>query len=265
MKDISTTATMLTVTLALSSAALADGHLDDRFSISPGIFITDRDTDTKLDGATEDGTKIDFEGDLGLDSSSKVFRIDGYYRFNARHRLDFSIFDLSRDGSRQIQEDIQWGDYNFLIDTVVRAEDDLTVYKAAYTYSFLRRDKGYLGASIGLHVLDSNVSLSVDGLGEGDSGSITAPLPVIGLRGQYDLNDRWSFRASSEFFSIKVDNVEGTLTDLYAGFDFAINQTIAVGLGINSVILDVDASDSGFSGAMQSSYTGGLLFLKFDF
>jgi hypothetical protein len=243
----------------------ADSHLDDRFSLSPGIFIASRDTDTRLDGTTEDGTDLDFEGDLGLDSSTSVFRLDGYYRFNSRHRLDLSVFDFSRDGSKRIQEDIQWGDYFFNIDTVVKVDDNLTIYKAAYTYSFLQREQGYIGASVGLHVLDTRVSLSIKGLGDGDRGEVTAPLPVIGLRGQYDFGNRWTFRASSEFFFVEIDDVEGSLTDLYAGFDFAINDTVSIGLGLNSVILDVEAANSGFSGTLESRYTGGLLFLMFNF
>ena len=41
----------------------AQSELDDRFSISLGAFITDRDTDTRLDSdVCGRGTEIDFEG-----------------------------------------------------------------------------------------------------------------------------------------------------------------------------------------------------------
>ena len=243
----------------------ADSVEGDRFSLSLGMFFTDRDTETQLDGTTGSGTPTDLENDLGLDSSDNVFRLDGYYRFNDRHRIDFSVFDLSRSSSKQIQRDIQWGDRLFALDTVVDSDFDLTIYKAAYTYVFMPRDEGYLGATIGLYTADTKVSLSEQNLGQAEVGDVTAPLPVIGLRGEYEFADKWTFRASGEFFFIEYEDIDGSLVDLYAGLDYSVTDSISVGLGVNSVALDVDASQSSFQGSLDWKYTGGLLFLKFDF
>ncbi len=248
--------------LALTAPAVAD---DERFSLSLGVFFTERDTKTRLDGSLDTGTPTNLESDLGLGSSDNVFRIDGYYRFNDRHRLDFSVFDLSRSSSKQIERDIQWRDRLFAIDTAIDTEFDLTIYKAAYTYSFMRRDNGYLGATFGLYIADSKVSLMEQNLGQAEVGDITAPLPVIGLRGEHEFSDGWKFRASGEFFFVEFDDVKGSLVDLYAGIDYALRDSIAIGLGVNSVALDVDSTKSSFRGSLDWQYTGGLLFLKFDF
>jgi len=238
---------------------------DDRFSLSLGVFFTDRDTEAQLDGSVVDGTRTNFEKDLDLDGSDSVFRVDGYYRFNERHRVDFSVFDLSRVSSNQITTDIQWGDTLFVIDTVVKTDNDLSIYKAAYTYSFLDRESGYLGATFGFYVADWKASLREENLGPAEVGEVTAPLPVIGLRGEYALSDRWSFRASGEFFFIEYEDVEGSLVDLYAGIDYRVLDHLSVGLGFNSVSIDVDASKSKFEGVLDWNYTGGLMFLKFNF
>lgn len=237
----------------------------DRFSLSVGVFLTDRDTKARLDSSMGDGSNTDFENDLGLNTSDSVFRIDGYFRFSERHRADFSVFDLSRKSSWQIERDIQWGDTLFSIDTVIKSDFDLKIYKAAYTYSFLHGDTGYLGATIGIHVTDSKVSLAEQNLGQAEVGSLTAPLPVIGLRGQRQLSERWTFRASGEFFFVEYDNVDGSLVDIYAGFDYSVLDNLSIGIGFNSVTIDVDATKSGFNGALNWQYSGGLVFLKFDF
>ena len=237
----------------------------DRFGLSLGVFITDRNTDAEFDGSIDDGTNIDFETDLGIDSSDTVFRVDGYYRFNERHRFDFSVFDLSRSASKQIVKDIQWGDTLFAIDTVVKTDNALSVYKAAYTYSFLNGEDGYLGATFGVYVADSKIRLEEENLGSAEVGQLTAPLPVIGLRGEYALSDRWSFRASGEFFFIEYENVDGSLVDFYAGIDYQVLDNLSVGLGINSVNINVDATDSTFNGALDWRYSGALVFLKFNF
>ena len=248
--------------LLIGVEAQADSH---DASVSLGVFVTDRDTKTRLDGTSGRGSDTDLEADLGLDASDSVFRVDGYYRFNDRHRADFSVFDLSRNAAKQIQRDIQWGDRLFVIDTVVEADNDLTIYKAAYTYSFLRRDEGYLGATAGLYVADAKVSLAEQNLGSAEVGDVTAPLPVIGLRGEYQFADRWTFRGSGEFFFVEVNDIKGSLVDIYLGVDYEVLDYLSIGLGVNAVTLDVDASKTRFQGELDWEYSGGLLFFKFDF
>lgn len=257
---------LFSAVLIVSAAPAAAQSLDgDRFSLSLGVFVTDRDTEARLDSAAGEGTDTDFESDLGLDSSDTVFRVDGYYRFAERHRADFSVFDLSRGSSKEIQRDIQWGDTLYPIDTSIRADFDLTIYKAAYTYSFLSQDDGYLGGTIGLYVADIKTSLAEPSLGRAELGELTAPLPVVGLRGQWKLSDRWTFRASGEFFFVEYDNVDGSLVDVYAGLDFSVRDGVALGFGFNSVNVDVDVTRQSFKGAMDWQYSGGLVFLKLDF
>lgn len=244
------------------NAQSLDGN---RFSLSLGVFITDRDTDAQLDSSLDSGTDTDFETDLGLDSSDTVLRVDGYFRFSERHRADFSVFDLSRKSTKQIDKDIQWGDTLYSIDTVIRSDFDLAIYKAAYTYSFLQGDSGYLGATIGIYVADTAVSLAEENLGQAEIGELTAPLPVIGLRGERKLSERWMFRASGEFFFIEYDNIDGSLVDIYAGFDYGVLDNMSLGIGFNSVALNVDATKSGFKGGLDWRYSGVLVFLKFNF
>jgi len=148
---------------------------------------------------------------------------------------------------------------------VVKSDNGLSVYKAAYTYSFLNGEDSYLGATFGIYVADWNVSMREENTGSAEVGELTAPLPVIGLRGEYALSDRWSFRASGEFFFVEYDDVDGSLVDLYAGFDYSILDHLSIGIGFNRVTLNVDATKSDFGGALDWRYSGALAFLKFNF
>lgn len=245
-----------------ANAAPVDG---DRFSVSLGVFLADQDIDAVLNGSVANGTEVDFENDLGFDPSDTVFRLDGYYRFNDRHRIDFSVFDLSRESRTQIMEEIQFGDTTFVIDTVVGADLDLRIYKAAYTYSFLRRDSGHVGASLGLYTADVKVSLFEENLGSAERRDITAPLPVIGLRGTRHLGDKWALRASAEFFFIDYEGFEGELIDVYAGLDYGVLDNVAIGVGFNFVDLGLDVDRSDYRGSLDWQYDGALAFLKFSF
>jgi len=246
--------------------AMAQSDDDTKFSLSIGVFLTDRSSKTRVDGtAGMDGTEVDLEGDLGLNRSDSVFRIDGYYRFNQKHRLDFSVFDLSRTASKVIQKDIEWNDTLFPIDTTVNSDFDLAIYKIAYTWSFMRKDKGYLGVTAGLYIADFGTRLEAEAIGELESSGFTAPLPVIGLRGQYDFTEKLSFRASGEIFAIEYEDYSGSLYDIYAGLDYQFFKHVAIGIGVNAVKINIGISKERFNGDIDWRYDGGMVFFKFDF
>ncbi len=259
---------MLAIALVFSEVPTAVAQTDDaKFGISVGVFVTDRDSKTRFDAQASSmtGTEVDLESEFGLDTSDSVFRFDGYYRFNEKHRLDFSWFDLSRTGSRSIQRDIDWNDTVFPLDTVINSDFDLAIYKVAYTWSFLRRDNGYLGLTAGLYVADIKTTLSASSIAAIEEGAITAPLPVVGLRGEHRFSEKWSLRASGEVFALESGDFKGSLYDLYVGLDYQLFDRMAIGAGFNSVRMDIGVTKENASGDLDWQYDGGLLFIKFEF
>ncbi len=257
---------ILSSVISLAPCSLLLAAEDSYFSLSLGGFVTDYDTKTRLDSNNNRGFDTDFEDDLGLDSSDSVFRLDGYYKFSPRHRFDFSVFDLSRSATNLVQRGIQWGDNFYSVDTLVESDFDLRIYKAAYTYSFLASDRGYLGITGGLYVADININLTNQTLLQAEKGDVTAPLPVLGVRGEYELSENWTLRASGEFFALEIDDkFSGSLSDLYIGLDYQLFENTAFGIGFNSVAMDLSLDRSSFGGALDWKYDGGLAYLKFDF
>ena len=238
----------------------------ERGSISFGAFITDRRTSTRLDSDAGEGTDLDLESDLGLESSSTVARLGGYYWMTPRQRLDFSVFDLSRTSSKAIEETIDFGDEIFDIDTVVTTKSDLSIFKAAYTFAPVVRERGYLGFSGGLYIADTRLTLSEPTLGRAESEDLTAPLPVVGLRGEYEITERITLRGAGEWFEIDTGDVKGSLRDIYLGADYGFSHRLAVGLAYNDVATNVSASETGgFEGTLNWGYDGFLLYFKYDF
>jgi hypothetical protein len=249
-------------------AASAQGRESDRErgGIYLGAFITNRNTNARVDPSNGgSGSDVDLENDLGLDSSTSVGRFGGYFWLSHRQRLDVSYFDLSRTASRKLDKTINWGDQTFQINTTLTTDNRLTIAKVDYTFSFLNKDRGYLGVTGGLYVMDTKFSLSEPTLGKFETSSLTAPLPVIGLRGEYAISEHWNLRGATQWFGITTNDVSGHLTDTYVGVDYGFGKRMFVGLAYDTVKLTVDTTKTNLSGRLDWGYDGWLAYFKVDF
>jgi hypothetical protein len=110
------------------------------------------------------------------------------------------------------------------------------------------------------------LSLSEPTVGTAESEGLTAPLPVVGLRGEYEITDRITLRGATQWFGIDSGDVEGHLIDTYIGADYSLGRRFAVGVAYNDVSMNISASDSGgWNGSLDWGYDGVLLYLKVDF
>ena len=131
------------------------------------------------------------------------------------------------------------------------------IYKIAYTWSFLQRDKGCLGITAGLYVADINTTLSAPSIAAREVSSITAPLPVFGLRGEHHFSDKWLFRASGEVFALEYGDFDGSPYDIYVGLDYQLFDRMAIGVGFNSVRMDLGVTKENANGNLDWQYDGG--------
>jgi len=231
-------------------------------------FNTGRNTDARLDSNTRSGsgTDIDLEDDLGLERYMTVARLSGYLWITERQRIDFSLFDLSREASKTLQKDIVLGDQTFTVDADVDTLNELKIYKVDYTFAALNRDHGFLGIVAGLYVARAGVRVSEPARGTAESEQLTAPLPVFGLRGEYVFGGRFTLRGASELFSIATGGVDGRLHDSYVGVDYSFGKRFALGVAYNDVSMKVSAEErAGFQGQLDAGYAGALLYFKVDF
>lgn len=197
-------------TFSLSLLA-ADLGTWERFAVQVGAFVTDRVTKLSLDATNKrEGTEVDFEDDLGLDDKNTVARLDGFYRYGRRSRVDFSYYDLDRRATRNATIRIRFGDEIFRRGDTITTVFKLDIFKVAYTYSFYRSDKLDIGISPGLHLMDIGTRLT-ESNGDSYEGKSYAPFPVLGVRVGYQITPKWLFKASSEWFGIETSKDDGRI------------------------------------------------------
>ncbi len=250
----------------------APNLLEDPFYIGLGTYIVNSDTEVSLNGEAGQGTRIDWDRTFGGGDVTR-FRLDGQWRFADRHKARFMWFSSSRDASRTFEEDIDWGDETFPVDARVRGEFSFDVYELAYEYAFLRRENYEVSGSFGLHYTELELTMSAKAESSGgtltrdisQSGNIGAPLPVIGLRGQWALPYNLWIDAGAQYFQISIDEYDGNLTDLRATITWQPKTWLGIGIGYNQFKVDVDVEKDRFDGSLDWTYKGPMLFYSASF
>ena len=257
----------LTIALALLVPAVTaaqgpDNENPDRFSFRIGAqAFTTVTTTLRLDSETLGrGTEITLEDDVNLEDSTQAVRLDGTYNFNRRHHAQFAYYDIDRKGGRATTRDIDFGDVFFPAGTEVKSVFQQEIIKLSYGYNFLIREKGKLGASIGLHTMKFTTGLV--GPNNVEEASADAPLPVIGLRGHYQFAEKWRLVGGLEWFDVQVGDVQGTFTDFILSVEHDTFDRFGFGVGINKFGLNVEASDTNLRGIIDLDFDSFVLYFR---
>jgi hypothetical protein len=245
--------------------------LDDRFMISLGTFLLSQKTKVEIDGAGGNGTEIDTEKDLGFKDADR-FRLDATWRFAEKHKIRAMYFNVGQSATKQLERSITVDDTTYPVSATVTSKKSTDVYELAYEYSFLRRDNYEITASAGLHVMDFSFSMSGTGTVNGipgqahtETAAVTAPLPVFGLRGLWELAPNWFLDAQGQYFQLKIGDVDGRVTDFRAGVTWMFSKHVGVGAGYNAFTTKVNVTKEAFDGSMKWRYSGAQVFITGSF
>lgn len=261
--------------LAAAPEAVADDAnlLETNGYLSLGTFINGSRLKIRLDGeAGETGTEIDWNSTFG-DSDETRFRLDGLWRFADRHYLRLLYTDYSRRRTATFDEDIEWGDETIPAELDVESELGFDIIALAYQYAFLKRENYELSGTIGLHytTFDASLRAKLELPDEeltaelGDTASVDAPLPVIGLHGLWNLGRNFYLEGQAQFFAISIDGLDGDIINYRASLIWQPKKYIGIGAGYDFFEVDVDATKDRFTGSMTWEYSGPQVFFNIGF
>jgi hypothetical protein len=256
--------------------------LKDRFVINLGGYLVTSSLNSSLKGsANTSDQSINFDKQFGMDDGDQTrVRLDFLWRITPTHHLRFSYFDNDVRRTRTIDQDLAWGDYTFLAGGQVTAENKFRVYELAYEFAFLRRQNYQIAAIAGIHVddltlkLSGNASLTVDtpagpveqpATFTTKSSSVPAPLPVLGLRGDWAVSPHIYLEASAEWLRLSYKGIDGNWTDLRAGATWMFSHHFGLGIGYDYFATHVDVSKGSFNGQLNTGYQGLLIYVKGGF
>jgi hypothetical protein len=230
--------------------------------IRAGTYIVDG-ADTKFSVVSDVGlgTVIDYNKDLNGDSRATIPRIDAYYRFNPRHRIDFTSFSVDRKGTRTLAIDVSIGDDVYSANESINSDIKYTLYKLGYAYSFYHSPKVELSITAGLNLTEYELKFSNEAGNKAETAGVTAPLPMFGLRMGYAITPKWSVSYVAESFFIDIDNtVKGALINYELNTEYRLFKHFAIGAGLARIGSALEISDPDWTGSVSDSYRGYTLF-----
>lgn len=247
---------LLLPTLAWASE---DSWLEkDRFNLNIGGFFAEFDSSARISGDNI-GTDIKFEDDLGVDDTELVLRVEANYRFTERSTMQFAFIDLSRDGSETIERELNFDDTTYTTGSRLDTSFDFRGLKLAYTYSIWQKPNYDIGFTAGTFVFDLEMEIESN-QGQSDSDGSTSPLPMVGVRGSWQLRPQLFLRGNLEYFKISEGDIDGELDNLLLALEYRFSGVWGVGAGYKYLNLELEDSDS--NDEVKYEYQGLLFYLN---
>jgi hypothetical protein len=257
---------------AQSSTAAAD-LLKSTLVLDAGIFILGTHTNASLNGQGTNNPQINFDQAFGTGYDTQRFRLDGIWRITPRQHVTFMYFtnSVSRTKTFDVDSPIDWGDYHFSGDVTARTR--LSVYELGYEYAFVRKPTLEVAGSFGIHYTKATLGLSGNATLTSDTGQVTAngktdktgsvpaPLPVLGLRAGWAFADNWLLEGNAQVFDFSYDSFHGNWTDFRVGVKYVFNKHFGAGVGYDDFSTHLRIDQSNFDGHLNLGYRGALIYV----
>lgn len=249
--------------------------IPENFGISVGAYAVRFATAASLDPAeVERRARVDLEDVLGLGRDQTDLRVDGYYRFNRRHAIEFGWVSMDRDSNKVIEEEFEYGDYIFGVGAQVETRFRTDQIHLVYDYSFVNRGRVKAGITAGLSAFAFDLALTGSGNVQTPEGpvegeiveakALNAPVPLIGLHCDFAIRRRLFLRSSIEYLDVGTSGWDARVREIKITTDYFVSRHVGFGIGYDAVSMRyVDEDDPRFE--VRYDYSGVLVYASLGF
>ncbi len=239
---------------------------EPRFNLSFGVFQDNIDSKVGRDAA--DGTpglETDLENVLGESEQESLLQLDTVWHFGRYHRIEAGYFELVRNGSGTLDEDLVFGDTVFAAATDVKSRSHFKSLRLGYAYSLVRDTQKEFGVMAGMHFSSFDTTITSTIPGQTEKSKADAPLPVIGAHASVFIGEKSTVTAKLQMFRTDFDHYEGSLNYFTIDFQRRFGSSMNLGLGYNFYDLSLRSSHKDLNGFLKLKHHGPVLFLGYNF
>ncbi|MDH6252813.1 hypothetical protein M2347_002540 [Chryseobacterium sp. H1D6B] len=241
-----------------------------RFHFEGGLFIPFNNTNVHVgSNSGAYATDIDFENDLGFNTSSFSAFANFQWHISRRSKLKLSYFNLSRSADHTLDKTIEFADHTFPVYADVSAFFNSHIAQISYGYAVVSRPKYELGVMIGAHVLKVDVGIglntNVGSVGYSTDYDFTAPLPDIGVYGGYAISDQWAVNAELGYLSAKINNINGKIISYNLAVQYNPLPYLGFSASYTGLNFELDVDGKHMDGFLKWGYNGPSLAATYTF
>ncbi|HVS33804.1 MAG TPA: hypothetical protein VMS98_20380 [Thermoanaerobaculia bacterium] len=262
---------LILITLLVATPAAAQ-DLFPRFSVTHGFYRATFSTDVRVDPEEQglQGTAINIERDLGLQSGQQVGRFAVQWRPFQRHEIAYSRLSTSRDGFRAIDREIVFQDEIYPVQALVTTSVDLDSWDATYTFWARRTDRNGAGIMLGVTGLSIDSRLGARTPGQSltieQRAATDVPVAMIGAQGRLALARRLYLSAAiATLPQVDIDTYSGSALSGTAAMEYLVARRLRLGLAWNYFSLDGRVDDPQFGGELGLTMSGAEAFVRVAF
>jgi len=232
-----------------------------RFKFTAGVFFPTNNTEVEVNGTNGNiGTDIDFERDLGFQNHTTSFALAFEWRASRRSRFNLEYYYLKRDSEKTLQKDIEFQDHVYPVNARVSAFMDNEMIRFAYGYALISKPKYELGLLIGAHVLLADVGIRLEGntaqAEYRDNVDFTAPLPDVGIWGEFVLGKKVGLYANLNYFALKIDDIDGRIISYNLSVLYNVYKNFSLTAGYTGLNFRLDVTRPRLDGFFKWGYNG---------
>jgi hypothetical protein len=260
--------TLLCAAVAIATPQIAHAERPaDRAWLNVGAFLAHIDSDLRLDNETLgiEGSRVDFERDLGLKHRAVMPKASAGIRIGKAFRVEGDFFQLKRDNEIVLQRSLSIDDTVFPLAATVDSSFRTNIYRVAAGYSFVRQENAELGIAVGAHLTSAKFRIHAAGplgITLEEHRSKSAPLPNVGLYGTVKLAGPLSLQGNVDAFKMKYGHYKGELFDGQLAVNYRFAEHFGAGVGYRYAHYKVTGTTHSWHGVLSYDYSGPLAFLE---
>jgi len=263
---------VIAAALSASTAMAQELPVLDNASIQLKWALPSTDTTVRADGATSNGTPVDFDSDLGFDDSADTFLIGATWRPWDNHEFALSYYGIDSDATRRLTRNITFDGQTYVTNSTIKSEFSMDTYDMSYTWWGVNEDNWALGPRVGLvyYTMDLGIGATLDANGAPvGSGAAFAsispdvPAPTIGGALRWRPADHWRVKLDGGYFKANVSDFDGTVTYLSGGVEWIPWENWGFTVNYTRSNIDIGSAKVDFNGDLdftQSAASLGVIY-----
>ena len=221
--------------------------INDRAAFFVGGINSRVDTTVQINSEIGIGSTLLLEQLFSLPRERNYPRLQAYYRFSRKHRLDFRYLRVSAAGTNTANEEITVGPLTFELGATIGARQETRFGAVEYRYAFVNDGRAEAGLSAGLGIIDLDLEIFgeigvIPGpiLTASERVNETIPLPVAGVYTDFSLTRRLFLSVEGLLFAANYDRYSGNVSDVRAALRWYPAKLFGFGVAFNRTRIDVD-------------------------